>query len=413
MEIEQILKRSNILGLIFLLLYACEIPCNRLQVNSKNNSGNNTFLVTYDGKDTCVVRINNRLYFNNNLDKAKVVFPQNGSPGVVNNCSFRDLGIRSFPVRIYISEIYIENIYFGQLDTLFNLVNEIFNDFHLGIAFNPVEKTIIPEDYVFKDKSADLVLNDLITSEIIDTSFTWHLFLLNTDNYQSLAVAQNLSTKSHNMVFGGPSLLKNPIMVAHEFLHSFPGHADLSMGDSRYSSLELVKNIMFNTILPMYPRYSIYQNLQANNIATSDYLGINFFPVDYENIETDLGNIKNYNDQNDFARFIVLNKLDQENIHLLNRMIDYYNNPFYHYLLSIHLENIDYQEIIFNYHAEMNSLSTFIADVKKVISFQAIYLSEIGLDDKEKFIQNNFSTIIDLINKRIELIQHNISVKHS
>jgi hypothetical protein len=86
---------------------------------------------------------------------------------------------------------------------------------------------------------------------------------------------------------------------------------------------------------------------------------------------------------------------------LYERMIKYYNHPFYSYLLAMH-PNEFYNYVAFpSYFEIIKDIPDFQNDIYKIIALQADYLSAYGLKNKELFIHKNYEFTLRQIHQRI------------
>lgn len=207
------------------------------------------------------------------------IYPYNGQPMHTSSKKPKIEAIDTIPIYVYYDSA-LDRRPRSYLDSLFDSANRMFRSFHLGFAFQ-IQEVITFDDYELTHGHADNLFTELSKANILKPDINWHLFLFDSENYISGSAAFYVKGYDHNMIFSDYFLYHNPIVLAHEILHGFPGHVDLELSDNIFDDAEAVaQNIMYNYDMPKAPRYSLFQNSLASGIPISKNLGINIFPLE-------------------------------------------------------------------------------------------------------------------------------------
>lgn len=208
-----------------------------------------------------------------------IIFPYGARPAEKVECQLVIEKIKKIPFKLYFDASYRSLLSGQHFENQMDVMNSILKGFQNGFEFILQDKIEITE-YQLTSNVGDHIFQDLEKRGIIDSTYTWHLFLLGKNANLGGSAAFHSKTFDNHLIISNDFLINNPVGLLHEFMHGFSGHVDLELNNPTYNDPQKVaQNIMFNYNLPKIPRYSLYQNMQANNFSSSTYRGINIFPI--------------------------------------------------------------------------------------------------------------------------------------
>ena len=281
-----------------LLILSCDPSTGEFFLKGRNCCTVNAVLVSdiIDGKykkDSLFLFSGKHLVYNStsirDARKNFIVFPENGIPSSSSSPNIAVSEPRKLKLKLYYDKVYENQVKEGSFQRSITDINHILLGFQNGYTIELSETEQI-EQLDFDYRNDDQLFRDLSEMQVIDPRYHWHILLLAENRLLSGESAFHSQSKNHNLIVGDDFIVRNPIVLLHEIMHGFSGHADLEPDDSIINdSSAVVQNIMYNYDIPKIPRYSFYQNMFANEISGSNFLGINMFPLNLRS--TDFGQI--------------------------------------------------------------------------------------------------------------------------
>lgn len=333
-------------------------------------------------------------------DRNIVVFSSESKPTQSCYCNFHLKKKEVIKFKVYYDSGFEDIINSGQFEDQINILNNVHNVFENGYSFviNGQQKI---EDFKLTSSNGDRIFHELNSDNIIDKSISWHLFLLSKENYFVDATAFHTVSNNHHLIFGNKLIANEPIALLHEFMHGFKGHVDIEKDDSTINDpQEAIKNIMYNYDLPKNPRYSYYQNMMANEISGSNFLGINAFPYDDHLGALDIENINI--SPNQMSKSLLTGQVlnGQKKLDVL------LDNPVESYLFSLdkklpkELLNRNNIDLLNNYISD--DQSRFYIDMyRSMLEDQAKFLSIYGLKNEEIYVESRIKSHLNERSRKI------------
>ncbi len=387
------MKKTKFLHAVFFII--CLASCtekHQLSLKGRNCCWLNASILT--GKENDIEFSDSLILFEGNqLPSTKaeisnqIVFPANGKPVTTHNKLIKVKNPTVIEVNIYFDENLFRNGIFEQVQKDFYQANLLLKGFQNGYAFK-INKFTIVEGYTLRFANSDQIFRTLKQEKVIDESRKWHLFYLNFDHLALGSSAFHMVSNNHHMIFNDQFLLSNPISLLHELLHGFPGHVDLEIDDSIIKDSSMaVQNIMYNYDIPKIPKYSFYQNMFANEITGSNYLGINGFPL--RQVDKDFG-LKNLNTKPFYYVELMNEKSESVQEKYFSNLL---SSPFEKYILNFESSIKNHPEIInckeeLEYYLKNPIDKKHLRVFKIALEKEAKYLSMHGLKDRAKYIRH-------------------------
>ena len=393
--------------LAVLVFYSCNKDCTSIKLIGLNDSEShlNSILITDHIsneliKDSLFRFSGNKLNYDGTDGvperRSIIVFPYNGKPSQSNRCNIRIKKRQIIPFKLYYDSSFDSLIVDGRFENTLEVMNSILAGFQNGYTFELKDKIML-DDYNLKSTHGDQIFKDLKKKKIMDERFMWHLILLNNNANVSGASAFHTQSYDHHLIISDDFLINNPIVLLHEFMHGFIAHVDLELDDYTINDpSEVVQNIMYNYDIPLIPRYSYYQNIFANGILGSNYLGINAFPYE-ESPELEDWNLINRppkeNKKAEMIRYV--KPLEDELDNPYHLYEDYFSalllDPVQNYLYNFEENIYDYPELINSSHLledliKEGSYSKLNNMWLSSLEMEAKYLQMHGLENIDSFL---------------------------